>query len=173
MTWFILASGQSLTQKQVDLVKKAKEEGKISGVGAISNVALDFAPWADFMVSHDNAWWDKNPNAINLQIDKYSRHGFRGTKKFIPKLFKSCNSGIMGMEIAHKIYKANRLCLLGFDMHGTHYFGKYENGLRNSNDNHFQRHIRQFLLWSGPPVINCTPNSALKNFPFIDIEEVL
>lgn len=173
MTWAILASGQSLTKEDVAYVKAAKEDGRLKGVGAVSNVALDMAPWADFIVSHDSAWWRANPKAKDLNMKKYCRMHVAGTEQYIPFITQACNSGLMAMDFAYRKRGAERLLILGFDMHGTHYFGKHPDTLKHTDDKKFKMHLRQFDTWNGCPVINCTPGSALTKFPFMQLREAL
>ena len=78
----------------------------------------------------------------------------------------------MGMIVA-KTLGAKRLVLLGFDMHGTHFFGKHPEPLKNTTEKIFKTHIRQFDGFSGCEVINCTPNSSLTRFPLRPLREVL
>lgn len=85
------------------------------------------------------------------------------------------------MFLARDIFEAKSLILLGFDMHGTHYFGAHERAKRpgskhfltNTDEARFQKHIRQFDCFSGIPVVNCTEGSALKKFPFAKLGDVL
>lgn len=171
--WAILASGPSLTQEQVDIVKAAKDDGRLSGVGAVSNVALDFAPWADFIASHDSNWWRHNPTALELGMPKFCRMRVRGVETFVPSLHHGCNSGFFAMEIAWKTFNAKKLILLGFDMHGSHYFGPHPDCLRNTPPARFEMHIRQFDSWKGPEVVNCTPDSSLKKFTFRPLSSII
>jgi len=173
VTVVILASGQSLTQDDVEYVRYARETGSAKAVIAVSNVGLDMAPWADTLVSHDTKWWAMNINANKFEGRKFCRHRWPKVEIFIPNPSNGCNSGYMAMQIARDIHKADKIILLGFDMHGTHYFGKHPTGLRNTTEDRFKVHISQFDGWHGPEVVNCTPNSALKKFPFLPLEKVL
>lgn len=168
----VLASGQSLTDEQVEYVRKAREYGRLNYVLAVSNVGLDKAPWADALVSHDSKWWHSNKSSFEFRGIKFSRMGLAGTQKFIPEHKSGCNSGYMAMQIARDIYKAHQIILLGFDMHGTHYFGEHTSGLKNTSESDFKRHIMQFDSWTGAEVINCTPDSALTQFERKSLYEV-
>lgn len=181
--WAILASGQSLKPEHVEQVRQARSDGRIKGVIAVSNVGIDLAPWADAMVSHDSKWWAHHTNANNFKGEKFCRNHWPRCKVFIPKPEQGCNSGYMAMQIARDIYKAKRIMLLGFDMHGTHYFGRYPDkihpvskknvGLINTTEDRFKIHIDQFNSWKGCPVVNCNPDSALKKFPFMTVEDAV
>jgi hypothetical protein len=58
-------------------------------------------------------------------------------------------------------------------MRGSHFFGNHPAPLRNTTAKRFTAHIAQFKGWYGPKVINCTPGSALKAFPIMDIRTAL
>lgn len=169
--WAVLASGQSLTDYQVEHVRQARSKGVLKGFIAVSNVGLDLAPDADALVSHDGMWWARTPQAIEFKGDKYCRNQRPKLKMFIPIIENGCNSGLMAMDIAHRVYRASKIVLLGFDMHGTHYFGPHPEGLKNSTNLQFERHIQQFKHWKGCAIVNCTPNSALKQFPYMDLKD--
>lgn len=169
-TWVIIASGQSLTSADVDYVKGLHEAEKVKVV-AISNVGLDKAPWADCLVSHDTKWWRANPEAMQFAGTKYARFQYGKCKPFRP-VVNGSNSGLMGMEIAW-ILGAQRIILLGFDMHGTHYFGAHPEGLKNTDEGRFAAHIKQFDKWKGCEVINCTPGSALNIFPKAELRTII
>ena len=178
-TWVIIASGQSLTDEQINLVKAAKDAGKIKGVIAVSNVGIDKAPWADALVSHDSAWWTSYPEAVKFAGKKYSRNAVPGTIGYNkPFMRGGINSGLMAMYIAKYCFEADRLILLGFDMHGTHYFGPHVGErLRNTPPDVFAKHMKQFDKFSdrfrGHAVINSTIGSALTIFPYVELREAL
>lgn len=174
-TWVIIATGQSLTHDQVEYVRQAWEAGKCK-VAVVSN-AYTLAPWADMMVSADTEWWRMNPEALQFKGTKYSRMEYAGgVKGFLYRnhnLVNGSNSGLLAMAIARSVKQASKLILLGFDMHGTHYFGPHPKGLNNTTPSRFKTHISQFASFEGPEVINCTPGSALKKFPMIPLNEAL
>ncbi len=172
-TWIVIASGESLTSEDLELVKKAGQENKIAGVVAVSNVGIDKAPWADFLVSHDFKWWDAYPQALDFKGRKFCRQRVPGTEQFVTSITNGCNSGLMAMEVALKIGMAKKIILLGFDMHGSHYFGPHIKPLRNTTPNRFKAHIKQFNGWKGCPVVNCNLNSSLKKFPFAKLIDTI
>jgi hypothetical protein len=174
--WVILASGQSLTKEQVEFVRKAKQEGRVNGFIAVSNVGLDLAPDADALVSHDSSWWVVYPQSLEFKGWKFSARGYRGTEKYTHAEAghkDGMNSGLMAMCVARDRFKAKKLILLGFDMHGTHYFGKHPSNLTTTNHLKFKWHIKQFEKFKGCEVINCTPNSELKIFPKAELSDTL
>lgn len=170
--WLVAASGQSLDKQQCDIALKARSEGKINGIAAVSNVGLNMITEADILVSHDTNWWNRHPSAMDFGGRKFSGLGHRQTERFKPPI-SACNSGLMAMYICRDLFMAHTIFLIGFDMHGTHYFGKHPEGLKNSTQQTFNTHISQFKYWTGANVINCTPNSALKKFPHMQLMDAI
>lgn len=169
-TWAVLASGPSMSQGLADHLR-----GKCLVV-AVSDV-YRLAPWADALVSHDKVWWEQHPEAMKFQGRKFCGRNYPGTEQLSSEGFFAggCNSGLQGMRVAQML-GANRILLLGFDLsaeRGHHFFGKHPKPLRNTTPHRFKCHIAQFRKWKGCPVINCTPGSALKQFPFMTIQESL
>lgn len=173
--WAVLASGPSIKQADVDRVQRAREDKLIAGVAAVSNVGIDLAPWADCLISHDSCWWRAHPKSHKFAGEMVcSNWQPPGGIQYRGHDINGCNSGRMAMQYVWKKKEADKIILLGFDMHGTHYFGKHtDSRLRNTSPQRFSIHIMQFNDWRGPPVINCTPGSALKKFPFKPLEECL
>lgn len=135
--------------------------------------AYRLAPWADALVSQDAAWWREKAPVFAGR--RFCGHQWPGTECLPPTAeFESgSNSGLQGMRVARDVFGATRILLLGFDMRGTHYFGRHKPPLPNTSEGRFQAHIRQFQKWRGPEVINCTPGSALTQFPTANLADVL
>lgn len=179
--WAILASGQSLTDDDVEYIRSARNDGRLDGVIAVSDVGLLKAPWADALVSFDSNWWIAHPEALEFKGKKFSARGYRGTLKIdIQKngVFSGINSGLYAMFIARDAFKATDLILLGFDMHGTHFFGPHTakfNGrtLTNTRRNRFNIHKSQFSKFRGCAVTNCTPGTALETFPKAKLRDII
>lgn len=164
--WTVIATGPSLKQDDVDYVR-----GKCKVV-AVSN-AYTVAPWADCLVSHDRNWWRHYPDAMNFEGPKYCRFELNGTQRFNPfGMPIGCNSGLMGMYVAQSL-GASKILLLGFDMKGSHFFGRHGGTLTNTTKQRFSQHLHQFRHFKGCEVINCNPDSALTRFPFGDIRSIL
>lgn len=169
--WVVIATGQSLTKEDVEHVRLAWERGACKVV-VVSN-AYQLAPWADILVSYDRKWWAYHKEAVNFAGEKICRFNYAGVHQWQPpEAPTGCNSGLMGMHVA-KDRGAKRIMLLGFDMHGTHYFGKHPEGLTNTPPTRFAQHLRQFARFNGPTVINCSPGSALTRYPMMTIKEAL
>lgn len=163
----VLATGESMSQQVADQVRNRCKAVAV-------NDAYRLAPWADALVCNDRAWWNEYPDALQFAGRKFCGVTLKGTERLDPhpQFPAGTNSGLQGMRVA-KMMGATRILLLGFDMHGSHYFGRHPEPLRNTTPAGFSRHIRQFALWTGAEVINCTPGSALKQFPFSTLEEAL
>lgn len=136
-------------------------------VGVVSN-AYELAPWAEFLAANDRQWWDKYPAARQFVGAKYSSHRIGGVN-LLAGAATNWNSGVLALAVA--VHLGARLIRLhGFDMHGTHFFGPYANGLANTAPARREVHKRQFELWAQmhPQVVvlNCTAGSALQCFPF-------
>lgn len=167
--WAVLATGPSMNQAIADFVR-----GKCSVV-AVSD-AYEFAPWADALVSHDVGWWREHPEAKQFKGRKFCATSMSGTELIKGSYIGSdLNSGLEGMRVAQML-GASRILLLGFDMsarNGAHYFGRHQHPLVNTTKERFAKHIEQFKNWRGCEVWNCTPGSALTQFPFVDMREAL
>src|SRR5688572_4144961 len=121
MEFVLLAPGPSMSQSLADSFKGQH-------VGVVNN-CYELAPWADFLAANDVKWWVKNPEAKMF-------HGKRYTANRVDKVERvqggmvspNLNSGVLALECAKRA-GATTIYLYGFDMHGTHYFGSYTNGL--------------------------------------------
>lgn len=84
------------------------------------------------------------------------------------------NGGYQALHVAIQA-GARRVLLLGYDMGGTHFFGKHTNGLRNTPDSTFAKWIPRFAVFAGlgVEVINCALDSALPWFPKMPLAEAL
>lgn len=165
----ILAPGHSMSAAVAESVRDYPV------VVAVGNVGIDLAPWAHALCAQDRQWWMKYPQAHRFAGRKFSTRKIEGveTIEFDHALLSNgSNSGALALIVAHRIFAATEIDLHGFDMHGAHYFGKYEEPLRNTAPtrfNEFQHQfaaIGKFLAKAGVRVINRTPGSALKCFPF-------
>lgn len=161
-TWALLAPGPSASSEDAERVRVA-----CIPLGVISS-AFPLAPWADFIAATDGGWWRKYTEAKGLPGKKYTMHEVGGVERVKVPGYVAVNSGVLGLECA-KRHGATRVLLLGFDMHGTHFFGKYTNGLSNTTDQRRRMHLAQYARWAARnrdiEVFNCTPGSALKCFP--------
>ena len=98
-------------------------------VGVVSN-AFELAPWAEFLAASDRQWWDKYPEARQFAGARYSSHRIGGVIQLRGAL-TNWNSGVLALAVAAHL-GATLVRLHGFDMHGSHFFGPYSNGLTNT-----------------------------------------
>lgn len=134
-------------------------------VGVVGN-CWELAPWAEFLVANDRAWWRAYPGAHQFAGRKFSANQIRGVEH-VAGMEPSHNSGVLALEVATRL-GARSIELHGFDMRGSHYFGDYDNGLTNAGGRQRARQIAQFAEWAARHpnvrVINRTPGSALVCF---------
>lgn len=166
----VLATGPSMSLGIAEYVKTRCRAVAV-------NDAFRIAPWADALVCNDRAWWWKYPEALDFAGRKFCGTQLKGTERlpYNGEFPPGTNSGLQGMRVAHML-GAKLVLLCGFDMHsknGHHYFGPHPAPLRNTVDSRFRVHIAQFKRWTGCEVLNCTPGSALTQFPFADLRQVL
>lgn len=158
------------------------------------------APWADVLYAADRLWWHHNREAVSrfagLKVTIAPNHcsaspqatadirmlGNGGQNGFDDRpdhLRTGSNSGYQAVHLAAH-FGAARVLLCGFDMHakrGEHWFGDHawRPGYRSRYSlflNSFTRGAPEFAA-RGVEVVNCTPGSALKCFPFQDLTEAL
>lgn len=165
-TWAILASGPSMSQEIADSVKGLK-------VVAVSNT-YELAPWADVLVSSDRTWWTNNPGAFYFEGEKFCGLTIeppKGVERF-PGAISGGNSALLALQIA--VSKgAERVLLFGVDLNGKHYFGDHPAPLKNPTPQRFDVFQKQFSRYrpKGVEILNCSPDSALKAYPFADAKE--
>jgi hypothetical protein len=87
------------------------------------------------------------------------------------------NGGYQAVNLAY-LAGASRVLLLGYDMHGTHWFGEHPRKTVHSHYSMFMgRFARLARFMPRLPrkfeVINCTPGSALTCFPRMELEQAL
>jgi hypothetical protein len=130
-------------------------------------------------VANDAAWWKAFPHAVEFAGRRFSVNKVAGVEQFPHSLgigTHTC-SGVLALEVAKSVFDADEILLLGADFHGDHYFGRYSQECRNTNESRRLIHARQFSAWAAlnpcVRVINCTPGSALRCFRHADLQEEL
>lgn len=168
--WALLAPGPSATAEDAERVRDAGIP-----LGVVSS-AYPLAPWADFIAATDGAWWRRYPDAKQLPGAKYTMHNVRHVERVKVPGYVAVNSGVLALECAKRA-GATRILLVGFDMHGSHFFGEYRNGLSNTSETKRRMHLSQYAKWAkanrGIEILNCTEGSALKCFPMARLDEYL
>jgi len=180
----IIACGPSLTQDQVDAVRgKAK-------VYVINN-AYTLAPWADVLYACDDSWWRhykpefagekwtlSDKAAAEFDLNLIGRAGSVLFSTVEGKIATGYNSGFQALNLAY-VQGARKAILLGFDYKnpGVHFFGRHSGSLDRALNMH--RWIRAMhdaapaMKAAGYEVINASPDSAIKCFPQMSIEDAL
>lgn len=163
----LLAPGPSMSREVAESVR-----GKAL-VGVITS-AWPLAPWADFLAATDVQWWKKNPDAKGFHGRKFSPNQIQGVERL--RLMPDRSSLVVGMEAA-KLMGATKIVLLGVDHKGTHYFGPYTDGCKNTSLKRRGEHAVQYAVWSRKnpeiEIVNCTPGSALQCFPAARLDDYL
>lgn len=161
----LLAPGESLSPELANFFVPGL---RADLVGVINN-AYELAPWADFLVANDLKWWKLHPEAKRFRGRKFSTNRIDGVEKVkAPTVNTATNSGTLGLEVARQ-FLAKELLLFGFDMHGTHFFGAYTNGCKQTTNDRRELHQVQYQRWAdaNPSIVvrNMTPGSHLRAFP--------
>lgn len=183
----ILASGPSMSEEVAATVRPFTHR-----VIAINNTFQLALSWADMVYAADAAWWAKyhagtaqfqglkvscseTPFVDVLRVQYSGRDGFDVNPAYIRT---GGNSGYQAIHIAAHA-GCTRILLCGFDMRGGHWHGRHESPLREHGEAIYDRWLARFATLApaleerGIEVINCTPNSALKVWPFQPLEEAL
>lgn len=198
MLWIVAAPGPSLT----DEVAQRTKGYKIIAV----NDAYRLLPWADVLYAADAGWWRVHNGCPHFRGEKLTTWGRDAVAKdmeiisrfhlsviestrfergfsFKPGMIYrgQSNSGFQAVNVA-LLRGGNPIILIGFDMHGTHFFGEHETPLRSWDR---QKQARVFARWIDgfkfaaehlPPdirIVNATPGSALDCFPIMSLQEAL
>ena len=182
MKFIILASGPSLTQQDVDLIR-----GK--GTVIAINRTIDLAPWADILYACDSTWWQRyNPEGFKGKKYSITCSGYGCMKleyAHLPglgkdKIHSANNSGYQALNLAY-LLGAKEIILLGYDMQATngkkHFHDDYPEPMSNAKcldkwAQHFPA-IARDLKSEGVRVINCTRKTALTCFEHLPLESVL
>lgn len=160
-TAVLLAPGPSLTPE-------VAQAAHADIVGCVGN-AYELCGHADFIAATDWEWWVKHPDAIRRNCLKFTSAHYSVEVTALPGASRQWNSGVLALECAVRL-GATHIELYGFDMHGTHFFGPYTNGLANTRPERRKIHQQQYRDWRdthpGVTVVNLTPGSALEAFPY-------
>lgn len=164
MIFAVLATGPSMSQGLADSVR-----GRCKVV-AVSD-SWQLAPWADALVSSDAAWW--RHKAPEFSGPRYTLGTFPDVER-VTDMPMGTNSGLLGIHVAVKL-GATKVLMLGFDMHGSHFFGTHVGNLKNTPAHRREQFHKQFLHYrpKGVEILNCTEGSALTCYPMARLEDHL
>lgn len=195
-TVFCLASGPSLTQEVCDKIK-----GRAAIVVNVSFRLAPWAPVWFFTDSHiyeryrdEVAAWPgevmtMSRTAKREMPDKVKRVKGEGDPSFPPLGFPPLGAPVIrqGRSSGHTAVSlaialgAKRVVLLGYDMRvvdGREHHHSEHKGPRDL-DQYAREFVPAFAGWNaaalkaGVRILNCTPGSAVTEFPFADLDEVL
>jgi hypothetical protein len=194
--WFLLASGPSLTQADVDAVRG-------HGTVVAINCTIANAPWADILYACDAKWWRHYSRSEEygpvLRMFKGERCCLKtpgiDTPEGVnalpyedaPGLGRSLiraggNSGYQAINFAY-LRGARTIVLLGYDMQATggrnHHHPDHPQRLGNFDARMAANCAPKFsqladdLRSEGVRVINCTRSTALRCFERMPLEHAL
>lgn len=159
---------------------------------AVNNAGLDLVPWCDVLFWADKRWLDWNHGRLGEHYGRYkvtrkvphvaTEHDIK-VMEFTPKRLSKEQHAVGGwcggssaINLAY-LMGARVVVLMGFDMRPGNYHSDHK--LPHLDGQHRNKFIPTLedmapaLLSRGVTVINTNPRSALRCFPFADIEELL
>lgn len=191
-TAFVIGGGPSLTPDDVNRL----EGRKVIAV----NAAYRLAPWAQYLFFSDHHWFLPREKAVAgfagtvvttsrrsvealSKIKLVARSKGRFPERGTPELRAGKSSGGMGVSLAYAL-GASRIVMLGFDMRTvdgkSHWHEEYFHRPADSFEPYYRDiFIPAFNGWNedakanGVTILNATPGSAIKEFPFVSLDEVL
>lgn len=188
MLWIVAAPGPSLTPEIAE---------QCSGHNTIAvNDAYRLLPRARCLYGADQEWWKERNGVPEFEgerwtvrakgvdnedaIRRYGLSAVQGSRgegfNFLPgRVHLGRNGGFQAVNLA-LCFGGNPVIMTGFDMTGTHFFGEHKSPLRQKT--YYRGWIDMFnraakILPPDIRIINATPNSALKCFPIMTLEEAL
>lgn len=174
-----IASGPSLTQDDVELVKAWRERSSGRYV-IVVNTTFRIATWADELYAMDRAWWKAHADEVAATFPGRRSTSLKGIA--IAKHVshdRGKNSGYGALVLAIK-RGAKRVILLGYDAQKTdgktHWHGDHPKGLGNAGSIHrwvtdFERASRNYACRAR--ILNASRQTALKCFERVSLEDAL
>jgi hypothetical protein len=183
---FILGGGPSL--KDFD-AERLRGKGKVV---AVNDAGLYMAPWADVLFWADKRWLDWNHDKLGLHTGRWkvtrkaphieTGHDIRWLD-FLPRALSldpwrvgGWCGGSSAINLAF-LLGANPIVLLGFDMRPGNWHANHQKPpLVGQHCDKFIPTLETMafaLEKHGAAVLNANPRSALRCFPFADIDELL
>ena len=187
----IIASGPSLTDEQIKLVKEAGPK-----VLVINDNYLKY-PTADFLYACDLKWWDWHAERKELKqffgqkitqdkaaAEKYNiqyieSHGKMALSTDPKIIHQGMNSGYQAINLAYHM-RPTKVILLGYDMqfgpnNESHWFGDHPDKVRSGYGSWMIGYasIAEHAKKLNFEIINCTERTALTCFPKAKLQDVL
>ena len=186
-TVVILGGGQSLTAEVVRQVAIARQRNRCRVIAV--NDAIYLAWWADWLHAADCKWLYWHSDAVckfpgiktticeNVPNDwvtgKLRVTGIEGFDETLGCIRSGKNSGYQAIHCAAQA-GAKQIALVGFDMHGKHWFGGHRDGIRSDIASICLPYFETLKLDElGIDVVNCSQNSLLNCFRKATLESVI
>jgi hypothetical protein len=183
---YILGGGPSLFDNDLDLIK----DEFVIGV----NNSIFLGDWVNVCWFGDKKWWkwhkerlikeNRKVATCNVKLKNESQHwwkhyqrrghGINTNEKFVAW---NASSGASAINFAYHLgYR--KIVLLGFDMRKIDGMKNWHMAHKEKDHNPFPRHIKGFVQIAkdakrlGVQIINATPESAIKDFPIMRLDEL-
>ena len=187
-TCYILGGGPSLINTDFDIIKRKRT--------IVTNNAYELAPWSEVLFFMDNHWFKQHEKRLasyhGIKVTIANQFKDRPGIKFLNRGSKTMlstapnmvnngnNSGYAAINLAF-LLGASKIILVGFDMKVVDAQHNYHNEhTRKMKDNIYDKeYIPNFgslvdpLAKAGIEILNATPDSALKCFPFVKLEDTI
>lgn len=171
----VLASGPSLSNKQIQLVER-------SGLITVAvNTTWEKSRFCHVIFAGDFGWWKHNAHKIDISAERWS--GNENTKKYGCRFHERrikpvSNSGLLAVDWC--LWRgASLIILLGFDAstkNGIHHHGPHEK-TANPNAGRCLRWIEQARqlknFHKDRKIINCSAETEIDAFPKKNLTDVL
>lgn len=198
-TAVIVCSGESLTVEQCDSVKAWRVAASKRYVIAV-NTSFRRAPFADVLYGCDWRWWKAKEKDVTyfeealqtfrkdqmwvlepraakeLGINSVKSAKREGLSKLRDTINEGGNSGYQAIGLA-VLAGVKKIIIIGMDMRGGHWHGDHPSGINARLP--FSVWLKNFgplaadLKAAQIEVVNSTPNSSLKVFPYVELKEAL
>lgn len=191
----VVAGGPSLKNQDLSVLKD-----RIHIV--VVNESHQICPWAEILYSCDNSWWQlrqmeiRNFRGLKLGFDvvglmdvrnikiKKSRHDNWNNDMLFDEPGLIGSGGNSGFQLVNLVAQmgATGIGLIGMDMRldgGIHWHGKHPSQLRNPDESVMREWRKNLdavafkMKGVGIDVVNCSPTSALENYPKVTINKML
>ena len=156
-------------------------------------------PDAEYLYACDQKWWEHHLPQVDrvfggkrykqyrdppekVWAEKHGITAIHGESKpglGRDRLHFGHNSGYQAINLAY-LMGATKIVLLGYDMQWTggkkHWFGDHPTGFANGNFEEYVKHftaLAEDLKAEGVEVINCSRETALKQFPRAELKDAL
>jgi hypothetical protein len=174
---FCLASGPSLTEEDVELVRRWRNENRLVFV---ANTTYRIAPWADLLFAMDPGWWDVHKRDVrSFDGDKYTSCAkmLAGVTRLPLHQFNNFGNSGAAIVMLASVGGASCVYLLGYDAKvtdKTHWHGDHPKPLRNApSADKWPAKFHNLSKSVRTKVINCSRDTAIDAFPRMRLEDAI